>query len=84
MRPRLGSRNWTFTDVACRLKTSCSASGPRDLVVVLASAGRTWGHLEFCGRSAAPPRSTWDRCDDLAAALGECAVAGILQARGVL
>src|SRR6185312_12042342 len=28
MRPRLDSRPGTFTDVACRLKTSCSASGP--------------------------------------------------------
>jgi hypothetical protein len=66
----LGSRGGTFTDVACRLKTSCSASVPRNPVVVLASAGRTWADLEFCWLSAVPLRYPWDDCDDLAAALG--------------
>jgi len=38
MRPRLDSRHGTFTDVACRLKTSCCSIRSRHLECMLAAA----------------------------------------------
>jgi hypothetical protein len=70
MRPRLGSRGGTFTDVACRGKTSCPAPGPCDPVTGLASAGRARRHQPFCGSGRDPGQD--DRGDLAAAIDGMC------------
>jgi hypothetical protein len=84
MRPRLGSRGWTFTDVACRLKTSCQRRVPVirwwcspqrvGLGAIWSSAGFRRHRRDLHGMAVMIwlPHSV------------ECAVAGILQARGVL
>src|ERR1700693_3554034 len=49
IRPRLDSRGGTFTDLACRLKTSCYTSGPSSGDAGWPQRGGARLNKEFCG-----------------------------------